>query len=395
MQKIRIVHFVTSFAVGGTERHITNVLRGHDRHRFDPLIACLQGGGAFLSELEGLTAGIREFPISRLYGPRAWAQQLRAAAYLKKQRVDIVQAYGFYSNCFIIPAARLAGVPVIIASIRDTGTPWTTAQRRVERVICRLAHSVMTNAEACKDMLVEQGYDPTKIRVIPNGIDIDGLRARNGKSTLRADLGIEADAPLIGTIARIDECKGLEYFIDAAALVSPQRPEARFVIVGGNAPSHAEYRRALEERGRDRELNGKLFFAGSRTDVPELLRELEVSVLSSVTEGLPNAVLESMAAGVPVVATRVGGVPEIITDGLDGFTVPSKDPESLAAAINRLLASAEMRRVVAQQGSHTVEMKFTRERMVRATEEHYLRLFEAQGKGRRDDRSHDAHGSVS
>jgi len=368
------LHFVTSFHVGGTERHVTNLLQAHDKCRFDSFIGSLNAAGPFLSELGDMAECVVEFPVSRLYGPATWAQQMRAARYLRANRIQVLNAYGFYANCFAIPAARIAAVPAIIASIRDTRTTWTLNQRRVERWICRLAHSVVTNAEAGKLILMEEGYDADKITVIPNGIDIERFRAPEQKSTIRQDFGIPAHAPLVGVVARIDECKGLEYFLEAAALISRKLPKVRFVIVGDTAADHQSYRSALEERSRQLGLGDKLAFTGCRTDIPGTLAELDLSVLSSLSEGLPNAALESMAAGVPMVATRVGGIPEIIADEVSGLLVPPRDAGRLAAAMERSLRSPDVSRAYASRAQAAVEAGFSRERMVRSTEEHYLSL---------------------
>ena len=132
---------------------------------------------------------------------------MRAAAYMKKTRIQVLHAYGFYANCFAIPAARVAAVPAIVGSIRDIRTTWTPNQRRVERWACKLAHSVVTNAEAAKASLLDEGYDSTKIMVIPNGIDFERFCSPARQSTVRADFGIPADARLVGVVARIDECR--------------------------------------------------------------------------------------------------------------------------------------------------------------------------------------------
>lgn len=376
MSRIRVLHFVTSFAVGGTERHVTNLLRAHDGERFDASIGCLGQDRTLASEIAGIAGKIAEFPIRRLYGPATWRQQLRFASHLRARRVQIVHSYGFYANCFAIPAARLAGVPVIIASIRDTGAGWTANQKRFERMILRLSDSIMTNADAVRDVLVGDGYDGDKITVIPNGIDVERFADVGAMSSLRADFDIPDSARLVGVIARIDAVKGLEYFIDAAAVVARSHPDVRFVIVGDASPQpeHQDYLRMLEARRHELGLDDRLILTGNRTDVPGILAELDLSVLPSLTEGLPNAVLEAMAACTPVIATRVGGVPEIIEYGTTGLLVPSRDAAALADAINRSLDQPDIAQERAQRAREQVIAQYSRERMARRTEDHYLEL---------------------
>lgn len=384
MSRVRVLHFINSFAVGGTERHVINLLRAHDDSRFDASIGCLGQDRAFAAELAGTAGRIADFPISRLYGPATWRQQLRLAAHLRARRMQIVHSYGFYANCFAIPAARLAGVPAIVASIRDTGAGWTDNQKRFERWILRMTDSIMTNADAVRELLAAQGCDPDKITVIPNGIDIERFAAAGAKSSLRADFDIPADARLVGVIARIDAVKGLEYFVDAAGRVARSHPDVRFVIVGhaSQQPDDQEYLRMLRNRSREHGLEGRLVFTGNRTDVPGVLAELDISVLPSLTEGLPNAVLEAMAAGTPVIATRVGGVPEIIEYGTTGLLVPPRDAEALAGAIARTLDQPDLAQEWAKRARQQVMSQYSRERMARRTEDHYLELLRRRaGRG--------------
>ncbi len=383
-EKVRVLHFVTSFHAGGTERHVTNLLRAHDRSRFEILVGSFRNIGPLSAELGDIAERVVEFPISRLYGPGTWAQQLRAAAYMRANRIQVLQSYGFYANCFAIPAARLAAVPVIIASIRDIRTTWTPNQRSAERWVCKLAHSIMTNAEAGKLAIIADGHDPAKITVIGNGVDLGRFTPAGRESTVRRDFGIPAGAALVGVVARIDECKGLEFFVEAAAIVSRALPEVRFVIIGETArfPKNQAYRAALEERSRRLGLGDRLILAGNRTDIPGVLAELDVSVLPSLSESLPNAILESMAAGVPVVATTVGGIPEVIVNEVSGLLVAPRDAPRLAAAMERLLRNPDFARGLANRGRATVEAKFSLELMARSTEEHYISLLR-QRRGRR------------
>jgi len=306
---------------------------------------------------------------------------------MRANRIQVLQSYGFYANSFAIPAARLAAVPVIIASIRDIRTTWTLNQRRVERWVCKLAHSIMTNAEAGKLALVEEGHDPAKITVIPNGVDFESFRLPERKSTLRADVGIPADTPLVGVVARIDECKGLEYFVEAAAFVARALPHVWFVIVGETAefPKNQAYRAALEKQVHRLGLGDRLIFAGNRADIPGVLAELDLFVLPSLSEGLPNAVLESVAAGVPVVATDVGGIPEVIVDEGSGLLVPPRDAPRLAAAMERMLRNPDFARDLAGRRQASAMAKFSLEHMARSTEDHYISLLRRHSgrRGRR------------
>jgi glycosyltransferase involved in cell wall biosynthesis len=168
--------------------------------------------------------------------------------------------------------------------------------------------------------------------------------------------------------------KGIEYFLDAAAIVASRFPDVRFLIVGDGAN-----RSQLQERSQKLGLDQRVVFTGFRTDVPELLSEATLSVLPSLSEGLSNSLLESMAAGVPVIAAKVGGNPEIVEHGVSGLLVPPRDAAALAGAMSNLLADADLTSRLGQAGRRRVSELFSMERSVGETERFYERLMETQG----------------
>jgi glycosyltransferase involved in cell wall biosynthesis/alpha-beta hydrolase superfamily lysophospholipase len=378
--RIRLLTFVTDFGCGGTERQFINLGVALDHERFALEYGCSRLWGKLLPELSDRGMPMSEYPIRRLYGVDALRQQLRLARHLKRRRIQILHSFNFYSNVFAVPAAWLAGVPVIIASIRDRGVYLTPMQRHVQRYVCRLADRVLVNAESIKDWLVGDGYDPSNIVVIPNGIDCRRFDAPEA-STIRQELSIAADAPIIAMLARLNAQKGFDDFIDAAALVSREYPDARFLIVGeghvnanGGPAEDGTYSQALAERALRLGLQGKLMLTGYRADVPALLSDVAVSVLPSHSEGLSNTLLESMAAGVPIVATRVGGTPEAIEDGVTGLLIPVKDPAALARSIIRVLSDSDLAARLGAAARRSVNDRFSMERMIQTTEQLYLDL---------------------
>src|SRR2546428_1974883 len=156
--KIRLLQFVTLFAVGGTETQVMKLAQGLHSSRFEQHFACLRRLGHFLKEVEALRIPLAEYNINSFYHPRVLKEQLRLAGYIKRNQIQIVHAYGFYANVFAIPAAWLAGTPVIIASIRDTGGYLTPTQNLVHKFMCRLADCIVVNAEAIKRRLLAGGY---------------------------------------------------------------------------------------------------------------------------------------------------------------------------------------------------------------------------------------------
>ena len=232
-EPIRLLKFLAYLAIGGSERQVLNIRHGIDSSRFDLHMGCF---GCFDEQIAVDLSGtpLEVYKIRKLYGVRAIKECLRLSSYLRQNRIDIVHAYNFYANVFALPAARLAQVPVLLASIRDTGEYWTARQRAVNKVVCRLADRVVVNAEAIKRGLVAEGYRPERITVIPNGILCPPLKPAHERP-LHQELGLSPEDMLIGVVSRIARLKGLEYFLGAAPQVLARIPRAKFLIVGDNS----------------------------------------------------------------------------------------------------------------------------------------------------------------
>lgn len=381
--RIRLLKFTTLFAIGGTERHVMNFVSHLDASRFELQLACLKRVGEFLCQIEALRIPIAEYRIDRLYGPHTLAQQWRFARDLRASRMQIVHTYGFYPNVFAVAAARLAGTPVVIASIRDTGMALTPLQKRAQRLTCRLADLVLVNADAIRRTLVQEGYPADRIHVIRNGVAREAFAPRTLGARLRADLGLPLDAPIVGMLSRLDEKKGVYDFLEAAARVAARVPDARFLVIGdgvvvrrGNLVKNGNYCTALHQAAHRLGLANRLVFTGGRLDVPELLAQCAVSVLPSHSEGLSNTLLESMAAGVPVVATNVGGNPEVVQEGRTGFLVPPRNPEALTDRICRVLEDRGLAGRLGESGRQRAMSHFSIDRMLHDTERLYETLLQ-------------------
>jgi glycosyltransferase involved in cell wall biosynthesis len=385
-QRIRVLKFLTLFGIGGTEKQVVNLAKRIDRSAFDLSFGCLSRWGELIGEIEqGQGMAVAEYPIRRLYGLNAFRQQWRFARELRKERVQIIHSYNFYGNVFSIPAARFAGVPVIIASVRDLGIYLRPAQLRVQRWICRLADCIVVNADAIRDWLVAEGYPARKIVVIRNGVDVMRYGARSDGAALRHELGLPAGAPLVVMLSRLNPKKGIECFLEAAAHIRHQCPEACFLAVGeayarGDGEFHVDpiYRRKLQDRVMELGLGECFRFTGMREDVPDILAAAAVSVLPSFSEGVSNTLLESMAAGVPVVATSVGGTPEVIRDEEHGLLSPPGDPQAIADSVCALLRSPLLAARLSAQARERVVREFSFDAVVRRTQELYLELLESK-----------------
>lgn len=375
---IRLMKVIPTYFQGGTEGQVLNLVRRMDRQAFELQFACLRKGGDLLAEFETLGIPISEYRIRNLYRPQTFMQQWRFARHLRAQRIQIVHSYNFYANMFAIPAARMARTPVVLASIRDRGVYLTSKQKMAQKVVCRLADRILVNAESIREWLLEQGYQDNRIRVIKNGVDMSRYAGVRDSARIRPELGIPDSAPIVVMIARLNPQKGVDEFIRAASLLRGSHPDARFLIVGaklqyqsGVISQDKKYLQELQQLAVDLGVGGKVIFAGHRTDTPEILAEAAISVLPSHSEGLSNTLLESMAAGIPTVATNVGGNPELVKDHINGILIPVKSPEHLAQAIREILDDSGLASRFGRQARNMANESFSLEKMTGDTQALY------------------------
>ena len=285
-EPVRLLKVITNYGCGGTEKQVINLVNKLDRRSFELQFACLQKLGFFLQLVEQQKIPIAEFPIGKLYEPGTFMQQLRFSRFMREQKIQIMHSYNFYSNVFAIPAAKLAGVPVILASIRDQGIYLSKAQKLLQKNVCRLADRVLVNSESIRDWLLEEGYAEDRISIIKNGIDLSLYQYSSGDSGVRAELGIPERAPVVIMLSRLNPQKGVDDFIKAASLVHRHRPDTYFLIVGekltaqvGSLSADADYHRTLEDLAISLGMQHRIKFTGHRADVPQLLAELIIFLL--------------------------------------------------------------------------------------------------------------------
>jgi glycosyltransferase involved in cell wall biosynthesis len=377
----RVLNVVPTLMCGGTENQFMTLARTLDRVRFDVEFACLRRMGGFVDELLARNIPLTEYPVSTFRSLAAVAQQTRLTRHIVRRGIKIVHAYNFYGNVFATLPARLVA-PVVIASIRDRAPYLTAMQKRVQRYCCQFADCILVNADAVKDWLIGDGYDASKIAVIRNGVDLTRFDDLPAPTMLRRELGLADDTPLVGVVSRLTRLKGLEHFLEAAAIVRSRVPAVHFVVVGETSPVDLEYLDDLREYAARCGVAGHVTFTGLRTDVPAVLAGLTVSVMPSLNEALSNVVLESMAAGAPTVATRVGGTPEAVNDGVTGILVPPADSAALADAIVQLLNDRQLAAHLGHSARARIAEHFSVRRMVRATEELYTDLLERKQRKR-------------
>ncbi|MGA7764663.1 MAG: glycosyltransferase [Candidatus Sulfotelmatobacter sp.] len=374
----KVFYLVDSLDVGGTESQAVELARRIPMAGYDVTLGCLRAQGPLLERLQGTAVVLREFhPTGGVDTLAGLYQLLRLSWFLRQEKFDIVHTHDLWSNLLGVPAARLAGVRAIVSSRRDLAHfDWYQGKRRVWlRRIQNLSGAVLTNATPIRDALIaEDGFAPEKLRVIHNGVDIEKFHAsRDGRDHLFPGVG---DGKLIVLVGNMHtDVKGHPWLIASAPAVIREFPSTRFVLVGDG-----EQRASFEQQVAGLGLEQNFLFLGRRTDIPEILACCDIAVLPSRAEGLPNAVLEYMAAGLPTIVSRVGGNAELVEDREMGLLVPPADSQALSAALLKLLRDPGLARQMAQTGHEFTIRNFSFERLVRELDALYTELLQ-RGRG--------------
>jgi glycosyltransferase involved in cell wall biosynthesis len=348
---------INSLETGGSERQFLAVENSLDREAYRVHLGCIKQQGSFLQG----HGQIPSFPLGgSLYGAQSVLTRLRLARHLRRSRIALAHAFDFYTNLAMIPAARLAGVPVVIGSQRQVGDLLTPMQAKVQAAALAMCDRVVCNSRAAADRLAQEGVPERKIVVIGNGLP-DAAFAEASPAIPRNDSVLR-----VGMIARMNaEYKRHRNFLAAAARVHARFPNAEFLLVG-DGPLRPELEREADRLG----IAPRVRFLGDRRDVTAVLAAMDVSVLPSASESLSNVILESMAAGVPVVATRVGGNPELL--GSDrGVLVMPEDVEALAEGIERMLEDSPRREQLQRRGRAFARANFSMAAMAQRYHELY------------------------
>ena len=361
-----VLYLITELDVGGAQTALLRLLTGLDRDRFSPTVVCLYNGDATVArQIRALGIPVTDLGMNAKW---RWDAFWRLYRLLRRKRPAILHTWMFHANIPGRVLGRLAGVPIVISSERTMGQ-----ERRwrywLSRITDRLTDRVICVAGRVADFAAQTiGISPDKLVVIHNGIPLEDFQPGD-RVVARAGLGIPTSACVVGTVGRLHPVKGTSYLLEAFADLAPGHAEAILLLVG-DGPQRTQ----LEELARCLGVSERVRFLGNRSDVSRLLQAMDVFVLASVWEGMPNAALEAMAVGLPVVATGVGGTPEAVVDGETGLLVPPRDPDGLAQAIARLLRDPELWRTMGQAGRRRVEQHFSVEQMVRQTERLYEEL---------------------
>ncbi|HXC49244.1 MAG TPA: glycosyltransferase [Candidatus Limnocylindrales bacterium] len=369
-----VVFVIASMITGGTQTHLLQVFRNLDRSRFRPFLFVLRDDGNLLGEARAAGVETRTFGMSgSLRSPRDLLGLYRIAKALRRIGPAVVHGYLLRGNFYAAAAGRLARVPVVVTSKRGLHKPAGRAERVAVAISGRCSDAITGNSRQVLEFTRDiEGSFPAPMVMIPSGIDTDRFDpdqlAADAAASLRAELGI-AGAPVVGTAITFRPRKGFRMLFEAMAEVRRSIPDAQLLIAGASEmpPEPAALADSLG-------LAGSIHLLGRRSDMPQVLAAMDVFVLPSESEGMSNAILEAMSMKLPVVVTSVGGAPEVITEGVDGFLVDYPDSHAMAVKVARLLGSGDLRRRTGSAARERVVAAYSAAGMVRQIENLYVNL---------------------
>jgi glycosyltransferase involved in cell wall biosynthesis len=348
---------IPSFHPGGTERQMIELVRRLDRRRWDVHLCCVHPRGRWFQRAAEAASSVSVFPIRGFWRPNVLIHMRNFAAWCRRTGIQVVQTSELYSNIFALPASAWAGVDVRIGSRREICAGKSRGHIAMQRAAYACADRIVANADAVAERLRREGVPAHRIVVVRNGLDTTPFQERStGSSGHR-----------IVMVANLRPEKGHDTLIDAAPAILARFPYARFQLVGDGTE-----RDRLERYAQSRNVAGAFTFVGHSDDVMAHLRRADLFVLPSRSEAFPNGVLEAMAAGLPVVASAVGGIPEVVHHNETGLLVAPGRADALANAVCRVFSDRALGERLAAAGRARVESRYSFERMVRALEDLYM-----------------------
>jgi glycosyltransferase involved in cell wall biosynthesis len=382
-QRTKIVRIIARLNIGGPSLHVVNLNQGLSSDRFESLLltGTTNPGEGSMSDY-AQSHGVQPLAIPEMFGEASFRLRdlkalLKLYRILRVERPQIVHTHTAKAGFLGRLAARMAGVPVIVHTYHGHvlngyyGPAKSWLLRMIERGLARITDRLVAVSDLVKeDLIAYRVAPPDKISVIPLGFDLEPfLDCGSLKGEFRRELGLGPGDKLVGILGRIFPIKNHRLFLKSAAQISQQESSVHFVVVGDGI-----LRSEMERYAQDLGIRQRVFFTGWRRNLPRIYADLDLLVVSSNNEGTPVSAIEAMASGCPVVATRVGGLPDIIKDGKTGYLVPAKQPQSLATAILELIRDPQRARQMGRSAQLSVMENFSLDRLLRDTEHLYEEL---------------------
>jgi len=364
--RIHVVHVIGSFQTGGAEKMLVNFLGAVNKEKFKHTVLCLTRRGELADDLRQVDVEVQVFRVRIRTLPR---DLRRLAGWFRDHRADVVHSHMFYASLWARTAALWAGVPVLITTEHSQEHWKKWWQVRADRFLSgKTFHHIAVSQDVRNIRLERDGVAPGQITMIPNGVPIPEVTGDpEVRQKVRAKFGLPLDVPVVGTVGRMIDVKGYPFMLQALALARKSYPSLHWLQVG-DGPDRKKIIALAEEMG----LSEAVTFAGKRSDVSSLLEAMDIWAMSSTHEGLPVALLEAMAAGRTIVATNVGGIPDVVDHEVSAILVAPQDARELAAGLVRVLDDHSLAQKLAAGARVKVEMEYGIEAVARRIEGIYL-----------------------
>lgn len=374
--RMQILFLIPSFIVGGAEMQLLTLVRGLDKNRFSPWVATFYPHGALRPQFEA-SVGVQVVCMDKK-GPLDFSYLKRLVQLVRLNHFDIMQMYNTSAKAIGLMLTGPGRIPTSIVTERSAAELPTSLgsqiYRKIEKHLIRRATVLIANSLAGAQFLRAKGVAAEKIQVIFNGLDPERLAIAQSEASIRAELGLAPQQPVVGTVGSLKIEKDHDTFLLAARHVLKEMPECKFVIIGAGPRLPA-----LQELARTLGISGSVIFTGARSDVASYLNMMTVFVLTSPkTEGCSNAILEAMALARPVVATRVGGNAELVEDARTGFLIQPGDHQQLAQKMTMLIRARGLAQQMGRFGWEKIQAHFTLEQMINQYQNLYLKFFESK-----------------
>ena len=377
--RARVVYLAHRLAVGGAEEMILNLVR-YLPPEFERALICIDEPGPIGLEVEKTGVPFRALGLKP--GLRRPFDVLRLQHFINDWQPTILHTFLLTASLYGRFAAMLARVPIVIGSEVNIYERKQPLHRAAERWLMRHTDAVVASAESVRDFYVDQiAADPDKVVVIYNAVDWKQLETTKNRAEVRAEIGLPADAPAAGIIARLTEQKAHRVLFDA--LVARPELSSLHVIAVGDGELRDELRARADHLG----LSARVHFVGARRDLGNILSAVDMFVMPSLWEGLPLSLVLAMGAGVPVIASRVAGIPEVVQDGVSGLLVDPGNAVQLAVAMSKLMLDDGLRASLGQTAREFVRPRFGVDRYIAATTALYNRLLAEKQPNRRAERT--------
>jgi len=373
MDKINILHIYQNSNVGGIQQQILSIVRVYDKEKFNPIVCCFGPRMELGKEIE--KAGIDFVALNRKrYNKFSVGIIVDLYRVMKERNIHVLRTHKYRANLYGRIAGKLAGVPVIVASehnIYRNEKEKRFLRRITNKILSIVTDKMVTVSDAIrKDILRYDRFPPSKIMVLHNGVDTERFKPGTNYRDIRRQFAISKDDVVIGFVGRLVINKGLNYLIEAVALLKKSF-NVKLLIVGDGSLMEE-----LKKMAKNKGLEESVIFTGMRRDITDILSSIDIFVLSSIKEGFPNSLLEAMAMGKPIVATAIGGIPEIIQHGANGLLVQSADIEGLAAAIKTIIDNPLMAQRIGRAARDFIEKNYSIDATVRKWETLYRQILE-------------------